>query len=106
VTDVRVGGYAGKRLTVTIPTEPFEPLPSATPDPDPAHAVGCDEQAYRIWNAEGFDIYAQGPTSRWHISILDVEGRRIVLLAFDYPGTPAEDRAELQAIIDSIRIEP
>jgi hypothetical protein len=29
-----------------------------------------------------------------------------VVQSFDYPGTSAQDRAELQAIVDSIEIEP
>jgi len=49
----------------------------------------------------------QGLGNLWHVWILDVEGTRVVVLAANaYAGTPAEDRAEMQAILDSLLIEP
>jgi hypothetical protein len=51
-------------------------------------------------------IYAQGPSHRWHLWILDVDGIRVVVQTADFAGTSAGDRAELQAIVDSIQIEP
>ncbi len=97
--DVTLGGWTGKRIDVLMPTDIFTGPTSSVAD-------GCDERAYRIWNAEAFDIYAQGPGSRWHITALDVDGTRVVILAFDYPGTSAEDQAAIQAVVDSVRIEP
>jgi len=49
---------------------------------------------------------AQGPDNRWQVHILDVHGIRLVVAATDFPGTTAADRAELDAIVDSIVIEP
>jgi hypothetical protein len=49
---------------------------------------------------------AQGPSQRRHQWVLDVDGVRVVAQSFDYPGTPAIRRAELQGIIDSLKIEP
>ena len=107
-TDVSLGGYSGKYLEVTMPTEVFAVSdPSATTS-DPALAPGCggDQATYRIWDGRrGFNIYIQGPANRWQMWILDVERERVVVLAHDFPATSAEDRAELQAIVDSIRIE-
>ena len=37
--------------------------------------------------------------------VLDVDGVRVVVQSFDYAGTSAAHRAELQAIVNSIRIE-
>ena len=51
-------------------------------------------------------MYAQGPSQGWHLWILDVDGIRVVVQTNDYAGTSAENRAELQAIVDSIQIEP
>ena len=62
-----------------------------------------------VWTAapRGIDpIYAQGPSHRWHLWILDVDDVRVVVQAMDYAGTSPQRRAELQAIVDSIRIEP
>ena len=50
--------------------------------------------------------YAQGPGNRWHLWILDVDGLRVVILAQDFATTPAQDQAEMQAIVDSIEIQP
>jgi hypothetical protein len=107
-TDVSLGGYSGKYLEVTMPTEVFAVSdPSATiSNPDVAPGCGGDQATYRIWDGHGFNIYVQGPANRWQMWSLDVEEKRVVVLAHDFPGTPAEDRAELRAIVDSIRIEP
>ncbi len=67
----------------------------AKPDPKCPH--------YRPWDP---GIYMQGPSQRWHLWVLDVDGARVVIQAMDYPGTPEARRAELQAIVDSIKIQP
>ena len=38
--------------------------------------------------------------------ILDVEGTRLLIETNWSPASPAEDVAEMRAILDSIRIEP
>lgn len=52
------------------------------------------------------DLYAQGPGSRWHLRILDVEGNRIIIVVGDYSATPTADQPAAQAIVDSIQIRP
>ena len=42
-----------------------------------------------------FDVY-----------VVDVDGERLVLDAFHYPGTAEADLAALQAVVDSIQIDP
>ena len=91
--DVRIGGYAGQRVDIVSPTKPFNA------DND---APGCDQGRWRFWDGE---IYAQGPANRWQTNILDVDGTRLVIVVQDFPGTTAEDRAELDAIVDSMVIE-
>ena len=95
--DVVVGGYAGQRVDIVSPTEPFSEVNGATT------AVGCDEGVWRFWDGE---IYAQGPANRWQTNILDVDGTRLVIVVQDFPGTLVADRAELDAIVDSMVIEP
>ena len=56
-----------------------------------------------FWDGE---IYAQGPANRWQTNILDVDGTRLVIVVQDFPGTSAADRAVLDAIVDSMVIEP
>ena len=95
--DVMVGGYAGQRVDIVSPTEVFAEVNGATT------AVGCDEDRWRFWDGE---IYAQGPANRWQTNILDVDGTRLVIVVQDFPSTSAADRAELDAIVDSMIIEP
>ena len=83
--DVTLGGYAGKSLDLQAPSD----------------ISGCD--AYRPFE---YWLYAQGSGHRWHLSILDVNGVRVVVQAMDYEDTTAKVQAELEAIVDSIQIEP
>ena len=90
--DVTLAGYSGKYFELHVP----------------ADISKCDNEPggppqYRPWEP---GIYAQGPSQRWHQWVLDVDGVRVVIQSFDYPGTPAARRAELQAIVDSIQILP
>jgi len=87
-TAVTLGGYAGLRLDLQLPSE----IDFAT----------CNEGQFWVWDAAP---YAQGPGNEWHLWILDVEGARAVVLVEDFATTPAEDRAEMQEVIDSIEIE-
>ncbi len=83
--DVSLGGYSGKYIDLRLP----------------ADLSSCEE--FRPWEP---GIYAQGPNHQWHLWILDVEGTRVVVRSMDYPGTSAQRRAELQAMVDSIQIQP
>lgn len=83
--DVTLGGYSGKYLDLQVPSDISE----------------CD--AYQAWE---YWLRAQGPGHRWHLWILDVDGVRVVVESMDYEGTSAEVQAELEAIVDSIQIEP
>jgi hypothetical protein len=83
---VTLGGYSGKYVDLQLP----------------ADLAGCEED-YRPWEP---GIYAQGPGPRWHRWILDVDGIRVLVQAMDYAGTSAQRQAELEAIVQSIQIEP
>jgi hypothetical protein len=83
--DVTLAGYSGKFIELTVP----------------ADISMCE--VYRPFDP---GIYAQGPGHLWHLWILDVDGLRLVVQSTDYAGTSAKHRSELQAIVDSIKIEP
>ena len=85
--DVSLGGYSGKRVDLQLPSD----------------VASCDNGEFYPWVGS---VYAQGPDNIWHVWILDVEGDRIVVLTTEFPGTSAADRAEQQAIVDSISLEP
>lgn len=82
----RLGGYSGKYVDLQIP----------------ADITACTDH-YWPWEP---GLYAQGPSQRWHLWIIDVEGTRVVVQSMDYPGTPASVQAQLRAIVDSITIHP
>lgn len=83
---VTLGGYSGKYVDLQLP----------------ADLTGCEESFYP-WEP---GIYAQGPGHRWQLWILDVDGVRVVVMETDYAGTSAQRKAELEAIVQSIQIEP
>lgn len=84
-TAVTLAGYSGKYLELQVP----------------ADLTGC--AFYRPWEPW---YYAQGPGERWHLWVLDVAGVRVVIQTMDHAGTSAQHRTELQAIVDSIQIQP
>jgi hypothetical protein len=96
--DVVIGGHAGQRVDIVSPTEPY-----GDDVHDPGAAVGCDDGVLRPWDGE---IYFQDPANRWQTNILDVDGTRLVIVVQDFTGTTAADRTELDAIVDSMVIEP
>jgi len=85
--DITLAGYTGKKVDLQLPAD---------------NSACTDGQ---FWPFEP-GIYAQGPSDRWHLYILDVEGTRVVIQAMDYATTSAEDLAKLQSIVDSIKIQP
>ena len=86
-TDVTLGGYSGKRMDLQLPSD----------------VASCDNGEFTPWSGS---IYAQGPDNRWRLWILDVEGERMIIVSQNFAGTPSEDLAEQQAIVDSIQISP
>jgi hypothetical protein len=78
-SDLELGGYRGRFLTLTAPSD----------------ISGCDN--WRPWEP---GIYAQGPGNIWNIWIIDVDGLRMVLVGQEFPATPAEVKAELRDMVE------
>ena len=109
--DITIYGYSGKHLEFTVPDLPV----------DHEGFTDCIDGSLNSYVAaidaagEGDASFNQGEAS-WHgytgpgyreeFWILDVEGTRLMIAAERSPGSPPGDLAELQAILDSIRIEP
>jgi hypothetical protein len=93
-TDVNVFGYPGQHLELTVPD---------------GVSPGCLDGDLDSWispvNGGAFSGY-DGPGQTEEFWILDVEGTRLVFVKLNSPVSPAEDAAELDAIFDSITIEP
>ena len=90
-TDIELAGFRGKYLRLSVPTNiDFD---------------DCDEGYFESWTADGWasDRYQQKPGQVDRIWILDVDGQRLVIDAAYLPEATAQDRAELERVVDSIR---
>ena len=104
--DVIVDGYRGKHLEWVVP-DPPEGAGDSWP------SSGCMGGQLKSWvgfidTAEPGDAFYgyTGPGYREEFWVLDVEGTRLMIAAESSRGTPAQDLAELQAMVESLRIEP
>ena len=89
ITDVSLAGYSGTYLEYTVPEL----------DPE------CTSFGLHRWPS------AAGPRQALldesdRVWILDVDGVRLVIDVFSFPGASEADLAEIQEIVDSIRIAP
>ena len=91
-TDITVDGFHGKEFEVTAPTS--------------SPCVGTDDIA--TWATVLSDrANSVAPGERIRLRILDVRGTRVVIAGTYLPGTTSlQHLAEINAIIDSVRIEP
>jgi len=85
--DVTVGAFRGKEIELTV-------LDS-----------GGDCPEVIVWSA-GDDRLDLSPGETRHVQVLDVDGVRIVMLTNEPAQPDAAVEAELQQVLDSIRIEP
>jgi hypothetical protein len=95
-TDVTIGGLSGKKVELSVPAD----FDSST----------CEGGNFRVWQeagAQGGDGgFVYGPGQRNTVYILDANGTPLVIDAMYLPNATVADKAELQAIIDSVRFEP
>ena len=95
-TDVTLGGFPAKRIELTVPAD--------------LDVTKCDGGIIRFWPDPGPDesgglcCTAGGSTDV--VYVVDVAGDRFAVVARHQASSSAEELAELQAIVDSIKIEP
>lgn len=92
-TEIMVDGHAGKAMELTVPA-------------DIAFA-DCDNNEFRTWKEveSNTPLLELAPGQHDLVWIIDVNGKRVVIDTTFYEGTSAADRAELQAILDSIHFQ-
>jgi len=93
ITDITVGGYAGKSITLHVP--------------DDAAFATCDKGKFcSLADPETFPAdpclrYAQGAGQIDEMWVVDVKGQPVVIDWTHFKGTPADHLAELEAIVRS-----
>jgi len=88
--DVTVDGFRGKEFDVTAP--------ASSP---------CAGDAFAVWRTAINRMHEIFPGDGNRLRILDVQGTRVVIVGSYRPGiTSSRVLAEINAIIDSVRIEP
>ena len=99
--DVVLGGFHGKYLQWSVPTD----IAFDAARPDDALFPNCDEKTFQSWTARGWagDRYQQAPGQVDRIWILNIHGRRLVLDVSYLPKSTPADRAELERVVKSIR---
>lgn len=93
--DATLGGYPGKRLELQLA-------------PDPA---GCDSydgagNQYFVFGGRDGSVYAQGDANTWQLTIVDVDGTRLIAVLLSYEETSAADLDAAQGILASVVIAP
>ncbi len=96
VRDIDVDGYQGKQIEYTVPNY------------DPA---ACRDGRFGLFQEDGRprpggapELWAQTPGQRGELSILDVDGTRLVINAGYPPDVSTQDLRDLHAILDSVQI--
>jgi hypothetical protein len=95
--DVTVDGYSGSYLEWTVPAD----MDFSACD------VAAGGPAFESWTARGWssDRYQQGPGQIDRLWILDVDGTRLVIDAFDMPAATDDQRQQLREVVESIEFE-
>ena len=92
-TPTTLGGYRGQQLTLTAPDSFL----------DCTLAPG---EYFRVWELPLGATLDMQRGQRNRLLILDVDGQRLVIDMAETPASSAQGKADAQAIIDSISIEP
>jgi hypothetical protein len=89
--EISLGGFEGQRVELRAGAD--------------ASCQGEPAQLFRTLGSPGFTI-GPGNADFHQVFILDVEGTRLVIIAISDAETSTNDRAALQAVLDTIQIQP
>ena len=92
-TPVTIDGYAGQQLEIQLPDDPF---------------TDCDlESGDTSGHAYVFplSVYVQGPANVWDLTILDVDGTRLVAAILSFPETSQDDLDAARNVVETMDIQ-
>lgn len=91
--DITVDGYPAKRVDLAFSED--------------IDLADCRVPTLQVWaNASETDFFAQHPGSAASVYIVDVRGQTVVITASRRNAASESDVAEMEAVVDSVQIEP
>ncbi len=100
-TDVTLAGYTGKYLEWSVPTDMKS---SSWTNFDACDLQSNGYRDFQSWLGNGTgERYEEVPGQVDQLWVLDVNGQRLVVDATYSPDTSQSDRAELEAVVGSLR---
>ena len=91
--DITIDGHAGQLVTITIPADAELPIVEG----GPAYYFYAEPSGGGIWG------FAPGQTFDWYI--VDVDGQRLIIDSFHYPGTSEEDLSAQRTVVESVQFD-
>lgn len=98
---VTLGRFEGQELELQLPGDD---ILSTCDEHGPSSPF--DGPAYFVFSSKDGSFYAQGPSSRWHLYIVDVDGTRLITMVSILAKTPAAEVAAAEAIVKSFAFAP
>jgi hypothetical protein len=92
-TPVTIDGYSGQEIEIQLPDDKFTDC-----DVEPGDTSG---HAYPF----PISVFVQGPSNIWDLSVLDVDGTRIVAAILSYPETSQADLDTARNVIETMDIQ-
>lgn len=93
-TPVTIDGYAGQQLKIQLPDDPFTDCDKDDPDDKGGHAYVFPQS-----------VYVQGPSNVWDLTILDVDGTRVVAAVLSWPETSQDDLDVARNVVETMDIQ-
>jgi hypothetical protein len=92
-TPVTIDGYSGQQIEIQLPDDTLRNC-----DEDGADG---DRAAYLF----PISVYVQGPSHIWDLTVLDVDGTRLVAAVLSYPGSSQADLDTARNVIETMEIQ-
>jgi len=92
-TPVTIDGYSGQQIEIQLPDDTLRNC-----DKDGADG---DRAAYLF----PISVYVQGPANIWDLTVLDVDGTRVVAAVLSYPKTSKADLDTARNVIETMDIQ-